>query len=138
MIQEKLLFAVHKGSVSGRPAGIIMNDHCLPIACSHCSWDGNPNGAPYAELGFHSLWESTTNPEEFFDILGLRSIEGGPGEKNPNGLWVYEVTYAHATPDPEDDDESWEHLTGGELRRPTIEELNPLVHGQAPWSGVVL
>ena len=137
MITEHLLFAVHKGTVSGRPAGVILCNHCLPIACSHCSWEGNPSGASYAEFGFHALWDSCCDVDEFFEYIFISSIEGGPGDKSPNGLWVYTVQYEYATPDPEDD-ESWEHLTGGELRRPEVSELNPFVHGMAPWSGVVL
>ena len=134
MIQEKLLFAVHKGTVSGRSAGIIMNDHCLPIACSHVSYD-NKKESPVAEFGFHALWESTANPEEFFGLLNLSNIEGGPGEEDLNGLYVYTVEYEYATPDPEDD-EDWEHLTGGDLRRPELPELEPFVYGKAPWDGV--
>ena len=136
MITEHLLFATHGGIVSGRPAGVLMNDHCLPIACSHHSWKDNPNKVPFVEYGFHALWESTTNPEEFFGLLNLRSIEA-PLEKYPGGLWVYTVEYDHATPDPEDD-EDWEHLTGGELRRPALDEVHPFSFGGRPWNGVVL
>lgn len=136
MITEHLLFAVHEGTVSGRAAAILLNDHCLPIACSHSGYRGNKYGAPVAEFGFHALWESTTNPEEFFGLLHLFNLEA-PLEKFPNGLWVYTVEYAYETPDPEDD-EDWEHLTGGDLRRPKLAELDPLALGAAPWHGVVL
>jgi len=108
-----------------------MNDHCLPIACSHASYVG-AGIVNVAEFGFRALWESITDPEEFFGILNLRSIEI-PGAM-PNGLWVYTVEYDHTTPDSEDD-EGWEHLTGGELRRPELSELEPFIHGKAPWDG---
>jgi len=132
IITEQLLFAVHKGFVSSRPAGIIGSDHCLPIACSHHSWEDNPDKIPYAEYGFYALWESSLNVEAFFESIYLHNIEGG---KNPNGLYVYTVSY-----DPKevvDDSENWEHLQGGDLRRPTQEELLPLTEDKAPWSGVV-
>lgn len=135
MQTEKLLFAVHRGTVSGRPAGIVGQNHALPLACSHHSWKDNPQNIPYTEAGFFSLWEATGDVEEFFEHVGLSSIETHRDD-NPQGLYVYTVNYV--PPGDDDDDESWDHLADGELRRPTIEELNPLVHGKAPWNGVVL
>lgn len=134
MITEYLLFAVHAATVSNRPAGVLVDDHCLPIACSHASHDA-AGAKETAKFGFHALWESAYNPEEFFGWLNLHNIEV-PGAM-PNGLWVYTVEYEYATPDPEDD-EDWEHLTGGELRRPALDELEPFTQGQAPWGGKVL
>ena len=147
MITEKLLFAVHRGiSNSSRPIGLIMENHCLPIACSHGSWSGC--GSPYSEVGLYACWEYASGVEHFFqDLLGFGSgIEGGPGtDEKPNGVYVYEVSYELSSVvkcDDCGDDENesiwWEHLQGGTLRRPTIEELEPLTRGQAPWGGVVI
>lgn len=133
---EHLLFAVHRNTVSGRPAALLGDNHSLPIACSHHSWEDNPDGIPSAYAGFYALWESCTDVETFFEHLSLSSIEGGPDDKNPEGLYVYTVEYDEEALD-DDNDEAWEHLTSGKLRRPTIEELNPFVHGQAPWGGKV-
>jgi len=143
---EKLLFAVHMGQVSGRPAGIIMAGHCLPIACSHSSYDGH--GAPVAEDGIYACWESTTDADEFFGLGGIGLGEGikaprrpsvpdHPGVR-PSGLYVYEVEYPESSVVEEEDMEDWPWLMGGALRRPTAEELEPLSRGQAPWGGVVL
>jgi len=143
-MKEKLLFAVHLGLVGDRPAGIIMQNHCLPIAFSHASWEGD-DGRVHAEAGFAACWEATADVEEFFAYLGLSSIENGllrPGSKDvrPNGMHVYEVEYdEEGVSDDEDDEEFWwVHLSGGTLRRPTAEELEPLTRGQAPWGGMVL
>lgn len=135
MQTEKLLFAVHRGTVSGRPAGIVGHNHALPLACSHHSYEDNPQGAPYAEAGFFALWEATADVEEFFEHIGISSVEAF-GERNPNGLYVYEVSYV--PPGDDDDDESWDHLAGGELRRPLDKEVAPFAYGKAPWDGVVL
>jgi hypothetical protein len=143
MITEKLLFAVHEGSVGNRRAGIIMSEHCLPIACSHGSWKGKDGDLPHAEAGICACWESLTNAEEFFAALGFGSgIEAGYGSgERPNGLYVYEVEYDDEgeMPDYEDlGDDEWPWLEGGTLRRPTVDELEPLTRGEAPWKGVVL
>jgi hypothetical protein len=87
-----------------------------------------------AEDGFYSFWEATADVEDFFGALGINHIRQ-VSEENPSGLWVYEVSYD----DPDDtnmDDTEW--LCGGSLRRPTVEELEPLTRGEAPWGGVVL
>lgn len=155
MIKEKLLFAVHAGSVSGHRVGIItgdpaidtsMQNHCLPIACSHGSWAGKDDDRLHAEAGICVCWESLTDVEEFFAALGFGDgIEGGPGATEcPNGLYVYTVEY---DPDAtewqeimvsDDRADEWPWLEGGTLRRPTAEELEPLTRGEAPWGGVVL
>lgn len=131
-IQEKLLFAVHRGTVGARPAGVTIAEHCLPIACSHSSWE--KQGSAWAEAGVYALWESLTDTEEFFGILGITAIEAYKCD-NPQGLYVYEVEY---NPDDFVADEEWGHLQGGTLRRPTLEELEPLMRDEAPWGGVVL
>jgi len=148
MITEKLLFAVHEGTVGHNRAGIIMQDHCLPLACSHRSYPGH--GGAASEAGIYACWEATGDVEEFFSALGIGpGIENGPGEANryippPNGLYVYTVEY-----DPDADEwqeimmsdnraDEWPWLEGGTLRRPTAEELEPLTRGEAPWGGVVL
>lgn len=147
IIKEKLLFAVHEGSVGSRRAGIIMQDHCLPIACSHGSWASNDGDRPHVEAGICACWEAANDVEEFFAVLGIGpGIEEGPGEANrhrptPNGLWVYTVEYDTGTELPDYEglgDDEWPWLAGGTLRRPTAEELEPLTRGQAPWGGVVL
>lgn len=157
IINEKLLFVCHMGQVSGRAAGIIMEGHTLPIACSHSSWAGKDGSLPVAESGIQACWESTTDVEAFFGEEGL-NLGGGikappPTAKppparthprrprgfhgwRPSGLYVYEVEYDEGAID--DDSEWWEHLQGGTLRRPTVEELEPLTRSQAPWGGVVL
>lgn len=132
---EYLLFAVHRGTVSGRPAGIVGHNHAIPIACSHHSWKDNPQGVRYAEAGFFALWEATGDVEEFFEHLSLSSIEAH-GDNNPQGLYVYTVNYE--PPGDDDGDESWDHLASGKLRRPAWSELEPFVYGKAPWNGVVL
>jgi hypothetical protein len=126
MITEKLLFAVHRGTVAGEPAGIIMEGHCLPLACSHSSWEGT--GAPVAEDGIYALWEATGDVEEFFGELGITHIRQINDFMEPNGLLVYEVSYDAEMP----------LLRYGDVRRPTPDELAPLSHGGAPWGGVVL
>ena len=144
IITEKLLFAVHQGTYCGHQAGIIMENHCLPLACSHVSDQSQRwKNAPVAEFGFQALWESVDDVEEFFDLhLGF------PGgylesafETGPSGLFVYEVEYStdQVVEDADPDDEDyWQHLRGGIERRPTPEELEPLTRGHAPWGGVVL
>ena len=146
MTDEKLLFAVHVGSVGSRLAGIIMQNHCLPIACSHPSWRKNGKDGPTSEAGLHALWEATADVEQFFGGFGQT---GGIGEKyyyrytmtdeGPGGLWVYEVSYHdHEVTDIRWSDGEWSWLCGGELRRPTVEEMEPLTRGEAPWAGVTL
>jgi hypothetical protein len=142
MITEKLLFVVHKGSVGSHLAGIIMAGHCLPIACSHSTWEGH--GCPTSASGFYALWDSLTDVEEFFlekigfgDCIEPGMDRGlGDTDREPNGMYVYEVEYDETAVD--DDDESWEWLQGGMLRRPLIAELEPLAYGKSPWDGVVL
>ena len=133
-MKEYLLFAVHRGTVSNRPAGILMQNHCLPLACSHTDWDGNTEDIPVAIDGFFALWQSVCDVEEFFEALGISSIEGGPGEKHPQGLYVYEVKY-----DPVDVGDAFDHLCDGVLRRPEIDEVTAFTQsGAAPWNGLVL
>jgi len=139
MIKEKLLFAALGGSYKGQQAAIIMQDHCLPIACSHKSYGDN---RAVAEFGLHACWEAHCNAEEFFAHLGIESIrDPSPSTKpngwRPEGLYVYEVSYDESAVNPDADDE-WPHLEGGHLRRPTADELEPLTLGFAPWGGVVL
>jgi hypothetical protein len=40
-MKEKLLFAALGGSYKGQHAAIVMQDHCLPIACSQKSYGEN-------------------------------------------------------------------------------------------------
>lgn len=138
-MKEKLLFAALGGSYKGQQAAIIMQDHCLPIACSHKSYGNN---RAVAEFGLHACWEAHANCEEFFEHLGIEGIrDPSPTTKpkgwRPNGLYVYEVEYDEGAVD-QDADDDWSHLEGGYLRRPTVEELKPLTEGFAPWEGVVL
>jgi len=140
-MEEKLLFAVHEGTVGSRRAGIIMEGHCLPIACSHSDWAENPFHSPFSEYGFSACWHSVSDVEEFFlNCLEMgEGIECGPGsEERPSGLYVYEVDYELNKVDFDEDDDSWSWLIGGNLRRPTDKELEPLARGRAPWGGVVL
>lgn len=135
--RERLLFAVHTGLVNGRRAGIIMEGHSLPLACSHSSED--------APDGIMACWESTVDVEMFFhEGLGLSDgIEvpygSHPGNR-PQGLYVYGVEYTEADVEEGEDapEDEWPWLHGGELRRPTMEKLEPLAWGRAPWSGRVL
>jgi hypothetical protein len=141
-MKEKLLFAALGGSYKGQQAAIIMQDHCLPIACSHGSWAGQDGDRPHAEAGIYALWEATGDAEEFFEHLGIEGIhDPSPATKpngwRPEGLYVYEVEYDEGVVD-QDADDDWSHLEGGHLRRPTLEELAPLTEGFAPWGGVVL
>ena len=138
-MKEKLLFAALGGSYEGQQAAIIMQDSCLPIACSCKSYGDN---RAVAEYGIHACWEAHTNVEEFFEHLGIEAVQDPSPATKPNGwrtegLYVYEVSYDESAVNPDADDE-WEHLEGGYLRRPTIEELEPLTQGFAPWNGVVL
>lgn len=135
LITEHLLFAVHRGTVSGRPAGVIGQNSALPIACSHNSWGENPAGIPHAVAGFHALWEAVGTVEEFFEYLSISSIEAHK-DNNPQGLYVCTVTYDQDNVSTDDD--NWDHLSGGELRRPDLEELVSLSRGGSPWNGVVL
>jgi hypothetical protein len=138
-VKEKLLFAALGGTYMGQQAAIIMQDHCLPIACSHKSYGNN---RAVAEFGLHACWEAHTNVEEFFEHLDIEGIRDPspttkPNGWRPEGLYVYEVNYDESTVDQEADDD-WTHLVGGSLRRPTTEELEPLTQGFAPWGGHVL
>lgn len=135
---ERLLFVVHRGVISGRYGAIIGQNHCLPIACSHSSHVNERIApkAPIAEAGFHALWEFTMDVEEFFARLGMDGIEHN-GDPTVNGLYVLEVEYDENEIDMEDE-EGWGHLYGGDLRRPTLAELEPLTQGRAPWGGVAL
>jgi len=135
IMQERLLFACHLGSRGDRLVGILMQDHCLPIACSHKSWRKDGEAGPVSDSGFHALWEGTACVEEFFEALYLMTVEGGPGADDPhNGLWVYEVEYLEDEVEPE----GWDHLQGGILRRPTTDEITNLAQGIPPWGGVIL
>lgn len=138
MINEKLLLVLHRGSVGAQPAGIFMNNHCLPLAVSHPSWRKDGDVGPVSEDGLHALWEATTDPEQFFEAIGQRGgLQTFDDDDPPNGLWVYEVSY-HMDEVTDEDDGEWEWLCGGEFRRPTPDELAPLARGQAPWGGKVL
>lgn len=133
LLTEHLMFVVHLGSVGCgvRKAGIVGMNSSLPIACSHASHESRSKNV--IEYGFYALWESVMDVEEFFEHLLFSSIVGG--EDNPNGLYVYSVTY-----DSEEvcnDVVEWEYLQGGDLRRPTIEELECFARSEAPWGGVV-
>ena len=136
-IVEKLLFAAHGGTIGDEQGAVIMQDHCLPIACSHKTYDEEGGDL---EGGIHSCWESSDDVEVFFDHLGIDGITryGCPGipfkDCKLEGLWVYEASYDES----EIDFNYWSHLKGGALRRPTVEELRPLTEGLAPWDGVVL
>jgi hypothetical protein len=143
-MKERLLFAALGGHYNGQRAAIIMQDHCLPIACSHKSYEKDPtvDSSPVAEYGFRACWQAYLNAEEFFEYLGIDAIlEGNPSTKptgwHPEGLYVYEVSYEEGLVAPDSDDD-WSHLEGGTLRRPTAAELEPLTQGLAPWGGVVL
>jgi hypothetical protein len=137
IIVEKLLFAAHGGIIGDERGAIIMDDHCLPIACSRKAYDKKGGSL---EGGIHSCWESCCDAEEFFEYLGIAGITGHgcsgvpPKGWKPEGLWVYDVSYDES----EIDFDELSHLRGGSLRRPTVEELRPLAVGLAPWDGVVL
>jgi hypothetical protein len=155
-IFEKLLFAVHRGETAGHKAGIIMQDHCLPIACSHA--ECGERNAPVAEQGLAVCWYLyvIADCEQFFEAIGLTGgIESpDPKDTEPQGLYVYEVDYDDSLieaykegwigencedeQDAEVPPEWTPHLAGGTLRRPTLDELEPLTRGQAPWGGIVL
>jgi len=143
MITEKLLFAALGGSIGDKRAAIIMQDYCLPIACSHRSYDEK---GPVVEFGIHACWEAHCNVEEFFVHLGIEGIKAPrnlaklPEGWRPEGLYVYEVSYEESEILPGGDygNDDWSQLENGELRRPTLEELEPLTRGLAPWNGVVL
>lgn len=138
IIQEKLLFVAHRGQVGGHPAGILISNHCLPVAVSHVSEEGL--GAPVAESGIMAAWESCTDVDEFFrEILDMDGVLRVPGETGYLcGLWVYETEYDSEMVDDEDAYGEWEWLQGGDVRRPTPEELEPLTRGGDPWGGRVL
>ena len=138
-MKEKLLFVAYGGTYKGKRAAIIMQDHCLPIACSHKSYDEK---GPLFEFGLHACWEAHSEVEEFFEHLDIEGIlDRDPTKKpsgwHPEGLYVYEVDYDEAEIETGEDD-NWRHLQGGDLRRPTSEELEPLTRGLPPWDGVVL
>lgn len=134
MISEKLLFACQIGTVGGHLSGLVQSGSALPIAVSTKEED--------APDGLSALWGAYMDVDEFFEALGLNGcIRSGFGvEERPGGLYVYEIDYyaedvATVTIDGPDD---WSHLQGGELRRPTVEELEPLTRGKSPWGGEVL
>jgi len=146
LVKEHMLFAAHEGSVGSRPAAIIMGGHCLPIACSHRD----------SEEGIFPLWESEAGDvEAFFGALGIANVCPGMGDPDPlvGGLFVYTVEYVvpmygptrpadvsnddRDEDDPENDD-GWEHLRGGEIRRPSGVELLRLSQGEPPWEGGVV
>ena len=134
------MFCAHGGQYDGRRAAIIMQNHCIPIACSHWSYGER---RAVAEFGIHACWEACMDVEDFFAHLGIEAVRepsstvGLPDGWRPEGLYVYEIEYDEAGIDPSAD-EDWSHLAGGELRRPTIREVKPLTQGLAPWEGTVL
>lgn len=139
-MKEKLLFAALSGYHMGQDAAVIMSDRCLPIACSHSAVEGI--GIQISLSGFHACWESYADAVEFFNCLGIEAIRAGnedtkPAGWKPEGLYVYEVSYEEEDVD-QDCLEDWSHLMNGKLRRPTIDELEPLTRGLAPWDGLVL
>jgi len=76
-MKEKLLFAAHGGTYKGHRAAIIMQEHCLPIACSHRSI--------VAEVGLHACWEAHADTEEFFAHLCIDGIRDTGPETKPDG-----------------------------------------------------
>lgn len=142
-ITEKLLFAAHRGEVSGRPRALTcMEGRCLPLACSHASCLSLSQTVPASSDGFHALWEGSADVERFFEHLGLdRGIGPMPKGTRPCGLYVYEVEYDPDALDPAadfDSDETWKHLRGGRVRRPHPGELDAFHEGLAPWGGISL
>lgn len=124
MEDEYLLLAAHEGSVGSQRAAIIMRDHCLPIALSHNS--------EQRESGIHACWESYCDVEDFFGALGIDNICRGMGDADPQvgGLFVYALRYVEPAGASD-----WEHLLGGEIRRPSGVELLRMSRGEAPWEG---
>jgi len=137
VVTEKLLLVLHRGTVTSKPAGLFMNNHCLPVACSPPSWRRKGEEGSTSPDGLHALWESTCDVEDFFEKIGqtggLQTFDGEP----PNGLWVYEVNF-DLSEVTDDCDEEWEWLCGGTFRRPTLSELEPLTVGKPPWNGILL
>lgn len=132
IITEHLLFVAHEGSVGSQRAAIIMAGHCLPIACSHRDTDA----------GIYPLWESEAGDvEAFFGALGIENVCRGMGDTDPlvGGLFVYTVEYDNpALAAVSDDEEEWDYLRGGEIRRPSGVELLRLSQGEPPWEGGVV
>jgi len=120
---EHLLFTSRAGEVGRKPAGLLVNDNCLPIAAS-VDGESSPNG-------LHAAVEACVDSEELFrSVLGLDHVAGP-------GLWVVTVRFDDDDIDLASESE-WDHLAGGAVRRPTTEELEPLARGEAPWGGKLL
>ena len=147
IVNEHLLFVAHEGSVGSQRAAIIMHNHCLPIAVSHSS--------EQRDDGIMACWESSCDVEEFFAAINIVNVCRGMDDTDPlvSGLFVYAVQYVvpmhgptrpidmsnedRDEDDPENDD-GWEHLRGGEIRRPSGVELLRLAQGEPPWDGGVV
>lgn len=98
---SELIFAVHGGTYGSKPAGIIMSDHCLPIAVRESSDNGDD--------GFFGLWQSTCNIEEFFEILNIDHCPQA-------GLYYLRAEFTDE--DVDSDDDRWNHLVFGKVGVP--------------------
>jgi hypothetical protein len=130
---DKLLFAAHRGTYCGHRAAVIMPNTCLPIAAAESSCD-----APY---GFVACWEAAGEPVEFFEAIGITSVEAADDNENPGGIWVFEndgytddEAEAFQELDPNEEN-TWGHLAHGLIRRPHESELLKMAKGEPPWPG---
>jgi hypothetical protein len=115
---SELIFAVHGGSYCSKPAGIVMQDHCLPIAVRESRDCGDD--------GFYGLWQSTGSVEEFFEIVGIDHCPQA-------GLYYLCTQFIDA--DVDSADELWGHLVRGKIGVPTLVTFDRmrLVIEQANW-----
>ena len=127
MLKDMMMVATQGGYVSGHRASLLGEDFSKVVA-----FGPNPGGNdtfPSLRICFEAE-DSWAWPH-----LGLDTgIEAQDGEK-VGGLWVYEVEFHESEVDRESEeaDEAWAHLTGGEWRRPTKEEVLRLSEGECPF-----
>jgi hypothetical protein len=165
LIKETMLFACHSGVREGRIVGVTSQDaiplsfsrHGHPQTGSQTLPRRAPKGKAFlrphdhdiesAEVGISMAYEFFPTLKDFFRaILGPLAIIDG--YHSNSGIWAYDVEYNVDSdgnviyPDGKNDpnEERWDHLRGGKLRRPAETECSFLVGNEPtePTMGWVL
>jgi hypothetical protein len=138
LIEETMIFACHSVTRKGRIVGIT-TQNAIPLAFSH--------DIESTEFGINMAYEFFPTLKDFFRaILGPLAIIDG--YHSNSGIWAYDVEYNVDSdgnviyPDGKNDpnEERWDHLRGGKLRRPAETECSFLVGNEPtePTMGWVL